>query len=513
MDNKEQLTIDRLVSAIIDEGAQAETVKQLESVLLDRPDLQAYYSRAAATHFLLSCELSSPQVTFSPLVPTAPGGTTLGDSTTSLCAPPPGWLEGHAPAQRRKFQGAPWLFSFRTAALLALGASLLLVVWYGGGRGSRAETAKGLRLHDKLNHLFCSEDSEAAETYSQLTRTVTPARLLLPASEPDDQAEPRLTSGVAWMEYETGNRERGRVFALPPGARMDVFIDSDATTQNTLSIVELDSYGSTAGLNYSVSNFGDDDQQWRAQDGWLGNFSQINKSDRTKYYLFAASHMVETEAEAAKTWAPSDFKHFIDSDGLAIIGWDDNTYSTIASSEMLPEKYHDYDYDDIRAIIRFSSYGESRSAKRTLEYVPMPSQAGQLAESVDAGCRLHVAADQEAYLIVSGWAKLQNAFQIVEEPSGKVVWRHDGYSLDWPLQPINRGVYVIRNHSDNDHTYKLQASCFNKTGDKKWHYTLHKQMVESRERVVVGFEDSPELGEDEDWNDVRVVVYRFGGDR
>lgn len=512
MESKEQQTIDRLVSAIIDEGAQADTVQELEAVLMDRPDLQAYYSRVIATHFMLSGELSNPLVAFSPLVPSTASCAIADVTATSLCEPPAGWLEGRGEQDDLALRKRRGLYWSAAAGLLTLGASLLLAFWLGVIGGAKTETASGQWVHDELNRLFCSEDTEAAKTFSQLTRTATPTRLLLPASSADDRVTPRLTSGVAWMEYSAGNRERGRVFALPPGARMDVFIDSDASTQNTLSIVELDIKGSAAGLNYSVSNLGDDDESWTAQDGWLGNFSQINKSESTKYYLFAASHMVES-VEGDTSWAPSDFKHFIDSDGLAIIGWDDNTYSAVTSSEMLPEKFHDYDYDDIRAIVRFSHAGQSLPRKQVLEYLPLPSSSGSFADSMDAGSDLKVAAGQEAYLIVSGWAKLQNALQVVEQPSGKVIWRHDGYSLDWPMQPINRGVYVVRNNSKDDLSYKLQASCFNRDGKKQWRPIPHKQLVESAERIVVGFEDLPEADDELDWNDVRVVVYRFDSSR
>src|SRR5690606_7785848 len=85
------------------------------------------------------------------------------------------------------------------------------------------------------NALFWTEDRQAANLVSRLTRTSTPSKLLLPSMINANRDFPQLVGGTAWMEYEPGLRERGRLVVQPPNTVMDVFIDTDASSQNTLS--------------------------------------------------------------------------------------------------------------------------------------------------------------------------------------------------------------------------------------------------------------------------------------
>src|SRR5690606_2484401 len=87
---------------------------------------------------------------------------------------------------------------------------------------------------------------------------------------------PQLVGGTAWMEYEPGLRERGRLVVQPPNTVMDVFVDTDASSQNTLSIVELNAFGLPVGDSYSVGNTIGDQLPASKRTGWTGEFSQSN---------------------------------------------------------------------------------------------------------------------------------------------------------------------------------------------------------------------------------------------
>lgn len=552
MDRNEQTRVEQLVSQIVESDGSSEALKALDALLLDRADLQTYYARCLSMHMLLAGELADSPGIFPPLLDNCSAVVEKSGNSS-----PRGEVSSRpksTPASLRRSSDSRWL----SGALAAVALSLMVVVLFRGYEYEKntkhaASNANNPRVswhYDVDYAFFWTEDTQAANLVSRLTRTSTPSRLLLPSSGDIQQGNPQLVGGTAWMEYAAGSRERGRLIALPPHTTMNVFIDTDASSHNTLSIVELDSTGLPVGANYSVGNVVGEQGHASLRTGWIGEFSQSNPTSSTKYFLFTGAYLDKHTADSPY-WAPSDFRVYVDSPELIIAGWDDRSYtiaketSDMQSSESSaktqtsadthpmstaiegvesPAKtavWQDCDYNDIRAIVRFTDLGGRPLVTVPDEYVPEIDnlQPTKVAEELGAGFRVAVQPGEEVYLMVSGYAALQNAVQIVDVENQRVLWRHDGIPLGGPLGgewtdqfPADRGVYVIRNLSDEVRRYELLASCLYNRRNPEWRTTPYKLLSENAVTSIVGFEDSPHSSVNADWQDILVAIYRFDPD-
>lgn len=329
---------------------------------------------------------------------------------------------------------------------------------------------------------------------------------------------PQLVGGTAWMEYEPGLRERGRLVVQPSNTVMDVFIDTDASSQNTLSIVELNAYGVPVGDSYSVGNTIGKQLPVSARTGWTGEFSQSNPTSSNRYFLFTGSYL-DRRFQDSQRWAPSDFRTYVERKDLMILGWDDRTYTAakldgtgMASSQ----EWQDCDYNDIRAIIRFTSIDGTpiEDSQSMADYYPAVDKTEYLkpARELGTGYTLSLQPGEEAYLMVTGYAALQNDIRIVDVASQRIVWHHGGVQrgVQWTDQyPSDRGAYIIRNTSNRVRQYELQSSCLVDRHRQSWRNNLHRLLTKDLGVEIVGFEDSPESTVNADWQDVLVAIYRF----
>lgn len=518
MDRNEQIRIEQLVSEIVESDGNGEALAVLNSLLLDRPDLQTYYARCLSMHMLLSSELADSHGYF-----TSPLDDDFLCGDIGACQPAGAELTLHTPNKPVALHREPnsrWL----SGALTAIALSLLIVVLLRGYQFEKQANQSGSLLaepssnwhHDVDDALVWTEDTQAANLVSRLTRTSTPSRLLLPSSRGVQHGSPQLTGGTAWMEYKAGSRERGRLIPLPPNTTMDVFIDTDASSHNTLSIVELDSTGLPVGANYSVGNVVGEQEHANLRSGWIGEFSQSNPTSKTKYFLFTGAYL-DRRTTDSPYWAPSDFRIYVDSPELIIAGWDDRTYTTAKAEDTSPGEtsmWQDCDYNDIRAIVRFTNLDGRPLCTVHEEFVPAIEEGDALAvaDELGTGFAFNVRPGEEVYLMVTGYAAMQNAVQVVDTDNQRVLWRHDGIPLagEWTDQfPADRGVYVIRNLSDRVHSYELQASCLYNKKRQDWRRTPYKLFGENSATAIVGFEDSVNSRVNTDWQDILVAIYRF----
>ncbi|WP_442482904.1 hypothetical protein [Aeoliella sp. SH292] len=502
---EEQGQVERLVSMLVETPGCDEAIVALNTMLLDRPDLQRYYARLLSMHVLLEGELTDASTSFAPLV---------SRSGKSVSAWPRGRQVPSAADPR-----------WATTGFVALAVSLLLVALFiASGDGQYDNTASSasspsISHHYEIeNALFWTEDHQAATLVSRLTRTSTPSKLLLPSMINADRDFPQLIGGTAWMEYAPGLRERGRLVVQPPNTVMDVFIDTDASSQNTLSIVELNAYGVPVGDSYSVGNTIGDQLPSNIRTGWTGEFSQSNPTSSNRYFLFTGAYL-DRRFQDSQRWAPSDFRTYVERKELMILGWDDRTYTTAkldGTGLENSEEWQDCDYNDIRAIIRFASVDGTRldESQATVNYFPEVDKTEYLkpARELGTGYTLSLQPGEEAYLMVTGYAALQNDIRIVDVANQRIVWHHGGVQrgVQWTDQyPSDRGAYVIRNTSNRVRQYELQSSCLTDRYRQLWRSNLHRLLTKDMGVEIVGFEDSPESTVNADWQDVLVAIYRF----
>ncbi|WP_442483470.1 hypothetical protein [Aeoliella sp. SH292] len=511
----EQIQLERLVCRLVDEGATQEVAEGLNALLVDRPDLQEHYTHYYTLHLLLARELSHSYGHFpSLLVPQAE--VNLTGSAEGGCSV----LLQRINSDLKTGESNPWRRGWMQTLLAALAVGLLGVILFRTPEASSSDSvsaigtddSEGYIFHQDIhNALFWSDDVHTTTLVGQLSQTSVPSRLMLPTLADLRQGIPQLASGTAWMEFAAGNRERGRVVELPPGQSMEVFIVSDASSENKLNVVELDSKGRAVGAHCSFGNVISRGENATVGTGWIGRFSQSNTSDRSKYYLFVGAYHAGSSTEG-QPWLTSDFEVYIESNELLIVGWDDHSYYNSNEPAESMSLTVDGDYNDIRAIVRFSRLGGKRVVTNPAEYLPAPPKVKMPAANMHVGYRLHVKPGQEAYIMASSYAWLRNAVQIVDVQTGQVLWRNEGNDCVRCANgriPADRGVYVIRNESDLVKEYELQGSVLEEDSEGKWRTTPHNILEETSDAILIGFEDSHHYSTLTDWQDISVAIYSF----
>ncbi len=377
-------------------------------------------------------------------------------------------------------------------------------------RANTSDTEIGRSNDDgsKLRDRLVVRDIQSLQLLSRLTKTNSLTSLHLPRCSSDEAPGITLCSGTAWMEKSSAQRERGYVVALAPGCQMDLYVYTDAAYQNGLGVVELDDDGRMTGGALSFSNLEKGDaQSAKRRVGSIGNYSEFNDRSETKYYLLTGSHRLPEQA-AEEMWHLSDFKVQYDSGDLMVIGWDDSGYIE-GQRDQLPDR----DYNNVRAVLRFSRPGASKQPpSAVIDYSPDADQDFALADEINTGYTLDVKPGEMLALLISSSAELQNSVRIVDVPSRRIIWQCDGSPSDSEgTQAADRGVYVIRNYSATVRRYEIQAQHAQPTesGGQLWQNNPY-QVVENEDRsVIVGFEDSISVPANVDWNDIRVYARWF----
>ena len=520
MSQSEKLRIEQLLSAIADEGTSHDPIAELDALLRDRPDLQSHYARAMQMHvhleyeFNLSMQRSAPLLPQPTRLPRDEGAESRDVSKTAFQVKESRLIPGFADQSRRAWTA----FSrSRTAQLTGVAVVLLVTTsvaiwnWRTSGAGDslnrtvRASSADPNQDRE-INHAdrLVVNDALSLQTFSRLTNTSLPTNIALPRTQLSPSTGLTLCSGTAWIERAPRQFERGYLVALPPGQRMDVFVDTEAETENELSLMELDDQGRVTGQTVAFNNLvrGDASKPDR-RIGCVGELSEYNSSSSTRHFLLAGSHLLRTK-ETKASWRQSDYRVMFDSNDILVIGWDDSGYVTENAPEFDPYR----DFNDMRVVLRFSSQDHSGLAsKPAVEYSPMPF--GEGLSSVDsiaddhntASYDLDVKPGQELLLMISRAARERSLTQVIEVDSQRVVWQLS-LSPD-PPKPLSSSIYHIQNHSETVKRYRLRVfhgSKGNHTlGD--WHNSSYKVLSRDDESVTLGFSEAADAA----W--INVYVY------
>jgi hypothetical protein len=513
-----------LLSQIADEGGSREVVEQLAALLVDRPDLQEHYAQAMRLHMMLTHEMSLSSPALKPVVPPRQEcryAQELGDE----CSIPEELMVSldRDPVLNERSGGRQawslWIMA-TTAAVLSMVAFGYGVWLAGKGFGVRTsshiftadldpDTDSERTIIDGVGLMV--RDARTMKVVSRLTRTSLLTSMVLPNCLSSDSREINLCSGVAWMERSPGDKERGYLLALPPGTMLDLYVDTDAEDQNALALVEIDPFGRMTGGTISFSNVmeGNDDATKRRA-GCIGNYSVFNDSSFTKYFLFAGSHVLPRQA-AEQSWYQSDYQVQYESEDLLVIGWDDSGYSDVPQptyGDFTPDR----DYNDIRAILRFSRPGESRVKGSSVVYSPQPRSDLPILDASNDGYVFDVKPGEQLVVMVSASALMPNSMYVMELPSRQVMWKLDGISSNGVLsQDMEKGTLIIRNDGDTVRQYQLYGRYQPgaTVGDTAWQALPYKVLAEGDGSVTVGYEDSIGLSKNIDWNDIRVHARWF----
>lgn len=540
MTSPDHTELEQLLSDIADEGATAERISQLDALLLDRPDLQEFYLRATELNFLLSYELN---LSLQPLLiessrslieqggkeatgATNPGQTSHGQASLVQTGQGPSLsLPGNWPPQLRTARG---LLANHGWQALAICASIAVVAmsltWLPGGErnfqashgesqlSGRAAAESTIGPSMQADGTLVVRDARSLRTLDRMTRTSSLVSLQLPSQNSPIPGNAILCGGSAWMERLPGQREHGYVVGLQPGYSLDLFVDTEAYGQNALGVVELDQQGRMSGSTLAFNNLLEGDGSIASRRaGCIGEYSDTNLGREPKFFLFAGSHLA-MNPDGEPTWRQSDCKVHYHADDLMVIGWDDSSYSS-AGESLDPDR----DYNDVRAILRFSKlHGADTTKPQGIYYSPPATTDKSLSDNGFSGTddlqnyQFDVRPGEKLMLLISSSASLQNSVRIVESPTNEVIWQSDGVPTELSSEPLSdRGVYVIHNCGETVKRYQLQGRFRQDDGEDSWQRAPHRVLDEKLGSTTVGFEDSIDEMRKVDWNDIRVHLRWF----
>ena len=512
--DKERLN--RVLTEVLEEGLSAERIAELEDLLLDNPELQAYYTDALKLNTLMRYELSGGLQKAPPLV------DSLQVDTTTLIQPMSSTEVIQNESTRAKSNSGRRWNSFTlwatalAVSLLAAVAVLKVVVDYGAGDNTSGDTLVAKedieQSHVTTPATTCLyvRDAQQLATLSRITKTEMITRVVLPGSlseSPGPGSEHRLVGGNAWIDRSPGGSERGYVVELSPGYRMDVGIDADAGNQNALGIVELDSQGRMTGDTFSFNNMPtESDQSWRHY-GNIGAITVENRSNHSRYFLFAGSHV--DLGNPGEGWKQSDYKLLHESSDFLVLGWDDSGYL----GESPDQTTQDQDYNDVCSVLHFAPVLSKTSGDEgEILYVPALSTDLQVFTGPEPGHPFDVKPGQNLMLMVSDSSRIPSTALFVDQDSQEIVWRDDAYGkeslpVDSPNETSTRGIYVIKNNSSTVKRFAIHAGHFDEAN--KWVEMPFRLNGEDEHWECIGFEDSLNGPMGNDWNDIQIHARWF----
>ncbi len=530
MSRLEQIEIERLVGEIAEEGTSAERIARLSTLLKDNDALQLHYAKVMALHTMLAYELNLSLQAFSPLVEVGARENDVANchSLSEEIARDLGLPNGRGPRRR-----GPSLLAVGLALTsIAAAVAFAMFAWPDAdaprelalspeGRESRAWSQTDVQrvigsLSEGKRELILTDESNLKE-FSRVTKTTPLASMVLPiCSAKEFPASLSFCSGTVWMERSTGQKSRGYMVPVRSGSSIELYVEAASSSQNALSVVEIDKYGRISGSAIHFSNLGSEGRSSRNSykniGGPLGNWSQRNDTSQTKYYLFTGTHSLRTRGSAALS-APSelqyvsDYRVLLDLPDLIYIGWDDSGYATDTDGERR-DNLADYDFDDIAALVRIVD-SQPQYVSPTLEYEPQPEPTDETIVCNEWCFPFVVEPGQRAVLLACADAYLSNSLDVIEASTGRPLWRLES------LQPppgvrytAETEAYHIHNGSKEPAVYYLRGmhqEYDSMSQSTPWVPSRYRELERTDENVIVGFEDSNEPVTT-DWNDVQVQI-------
>ncbi len=468
MNDRDKRRVDRLVGDLFDgdmTGAdRRKTIAELESLLLNRPDLQQHYSRLIELNLAIEHEWDLDATYQRPLVP--PSIRVIHD----------GWANADSGAGidsvARADSSTQTALSRRTVSvplsrwMIALAASLALIVsvpvffaWM-ADQTSISVPPYALLSANRVLELTV-KDSSTLRKVSHASGTTTLASLKLMGRRDFSEDKVMLCGGTAWMVRTHEPIERGYVVALPGHSTLDVSIASNAGMLNRLAIVELDERGWVLERETSFDNFAPGaitPSDFRTS-GTFAVYRIENDSSQPRFFLFAASHRIDA-ASNDEIWHQSDFEIRFDNDSMLVIGWDDKGFGDRVEANaagLVP----DNDYDDLVVSLKFANPGLSVAHRSGVDIASNPPQTEPLATTtaIGQGTTLRVKPQEELLLNLSSSTRLATKVEVVDASNRTIVWgqTRDAKILGDRRQRTIDGALLIRNSSDKVIEYQIHA--------------------------------------------------------
>ncbi|MEO0531343.1 MAG: hypothetical protein AAF266_12330 [Planctomycetota bacterium] len=474
-----------LLSSAADEGFTAERVAAVEAMLRARPELVGVYEDWMALHVSLKGEFSLTGLGRG-LDPEQMRG---GSSVVSTHQP----LAAH--------RAVLWL-----AGVGAVAAGL--IGWLGFPT-SEPELTKPVAVHVAESD---RDSSAAPSSWPQLR---------LASFRVGDEAPLALTSTPVWLQRFNDYPARGYIVPLPPNSRIEASIDASAEGPNRIAISELSDAGEPlAGPEVIANRVSDSDEP--AVFGRVGQWHRENRTERTRYFLFAGLHQLH-EAPPSRRWRVSDFAVLVREPHLMHIGWDDSGINVDGvwpnEEEAEPDSFlSDRDFDDMSVTVRIQDLDNAETGGEvTPRLYPPVAAAGSLGED-HRGWDVDVLPGQVVIVRAIAGHESDCRIAVADASDGRVVWRHSnqatpaGSRLRFHRDPAathpNAGVFCVENRTDERARYAIVAKV--RTGDEAsqdWYESAARVHLEANRYTIVGFENGPG---DTRSQDIWVTVHRIG---
>lgn len=498
MDRKLAAELERLLSELADEGATRQRVERIESLLLDKPELQDRYWSWMDNHIILGTDRAA----------------ILGDSRAS----DPLVSVGHTDALRSFVPRATthtrrhihWL-----APLLAISACLLWMILPGD-----------FSWRDAARQLFpfmADIDGRDVWHIPKITR-VSWEGPYFAKHELDIDARSGADVGLVSLGFVDGLPANGYVLRLEPGTSAELMMAADAYAENNLSVTELSASGTPVRRSVSFNNFGANgltafgNEPNRARRyGLIGTWSEFNDTNKPKYYLINGIHK-SLNPDLSPPHPEQEFQLSrmvvaLDEPDLILLGWDD---SGIEPSEKSDGVEPDGDYDDISVAIRLAGKGiqpkppNKNFPNRNFRLTAAPHSMALVPQVADSDrFRFTLEPGEIAVLKIASEARKTNAIYVVREGSDEVIWSAEST----PPGTMNLGAVAIQNTSEQDQAFAIfgENSAGNRDTASEWQgsriATIHTQPGCS----ILGFEDDAELNED--FDDIRITLLSMSPNR
>jgi len=517
-----------------------EQLARLEQLLLDNPELQELYCRNMSLNTLLRAEFGLGGQTFAPLMPAGQAAVDDDAVAQAGCVTLAQRIDEdfrQRTSNRSSRVWSTWSIGL-SAALAFVLVSAILFSWlreaeWRSAASRQRELARAARQRAQQEY-YLVENGVRANLGAPLELTTMELRspraigLLHRVTntswdgaqdlEPVDEGEApgRMDQGAAQLAPFNGRLAGGYVIALPPGASLDLMVDADSFGENALAVMELDPAGLPTGGLVSFSNQGSGETRSTGDYeapvpasrvyGRLGNWSENNDTQVTKYFLLAGVHKQAPELED-HSWYVTDYLVFVDEPDLIYIGWDDSGWRPRGASDAL----RDNDYNDVTAAIRIRPNARLQPRSGSpVRVIPELDDDGKEIASDDQGdgYAFEVAPRTALVLGISSEASSPNSVAVVQRDSGRIWWQRDNL-VD---QNQHLGVFVIENHGDEPLQFLLVGKHQNSNkGDPptSWGSSKHRVVLEAARCQTIGFEDSGNAvhEEDGDWNDIQVSLH------
>ncbi|MBX3427842.1 MAG: hypothetical protein KF688_19335 [Pirellulales bacterium] len=484
MDLKDEHELDRLVSALLDDGPSEQELHRLEELLIDDAELQSRYWQLVSTHVALGVAIGGDRQAAAP--PTRAG-------SMLHWLKPRLWTGGRKAADRLEHRAAQPLRIAAAIALVAVGMTLwsrLAGPEHGAAPVAEATTSQHWTVDRVPTITHVSWDGP---TFSD------DAGLWQPISAID--------GGSISLPVKQDREADGYLFCLPPGATVELVATFDATSENCLSVAEITSRGDHAVRKATFTNSGVGPRPLHANPrasnrryGVLGRWSEINTTPSPRYFLLTGSHKNSSE-DASHEWQVSEMAVLLQREDVIHIGWED---APAKSAKVSHE-----DYDDLAATL-FVSYATNPKTPRTgLRVVGSDVGLVEGTPSIDGKPHRIALGPGDAILVkVASEARLENGLFLVDATTGEVEWATSNKSAS--IDSLNLGAAAVFNDSTTPRDVLIVGAHREPCGEGEdceavWKESSRRILYEQTGFDILGFEDSKI---DDDYNDIRVSVLR-----